>query len=492
MLTHDALARTAREFADQHGERGLEGMFNLGDLATDKAYPEPAADELLVVNTAPVDRDLLVEVPEYRAGGAPVGMLESFFPPGVPWGGPPESPQCRVRARIPAFGYAFVPLQQAEAADLRAEGTVIENEHYRVQVDPEAGGIASLVDKATGYDVAGGHEGRRIGEYVYETLDDPRGRDALFVNDFSHPDFGYWQRKPAFVRSGARSVRVAPARIEAGRALIEVTIEAAGIHSGRCVISLDSGARAVAVDWLLDKTHVIDVESVYVAFPFALDGQPMFLADLGGTPCRAGFDQLSGSCFDWYAVRRWVQAHDAHRGVTVVPLDAPLVQLGGITTNRVLDRPDPASPTIMSWALNNHWMVNFKAGQDGAIPLRYRLGVHSPGDLVEAERFAAEQAIPPIVLRDYRRTGAASGALLEVGAEEIEVTMKPAEDGQGIILRLRNVTSQAVTVPVRCAVPVRSARISSPLEEDSQELPVANGRFEAAVAGHGTVSVRLR
>ncbi|HVX45278.1 MAG TPA: hypothetical protein VHC49_15415 [Mycobacteriales bacterium] len=490
MLTHDALARAAREFAGRHGQRGREGMFNLGDLATERAYPEPETDELLVVNTASIDRDLLVEVPEYRAGGAPVGMLESFFPPGVPWGGPPDSPLCRVRARVPAFGYAFVPLEPVEATDLRAEGTVIENEHYRVQVDPESGGIVSLVDKASGHDVAGSYDGRRIGEYVYETLDDPRGRDALFVNDFSDENFGYWQRDPAFVRTPARTVSVAPARIEAGRALIEVTVEADGVRSGQCVISLDTGGRAVAIDWLLDKTAVTDVESVYIAFPFAL-GDPEFLLDLNGTACVAGRDQLSGSCFDWYAVRRWAQVHDDRRGVTVVPLDAPLVQLGGITTNRTLDRPDPDGPAIMSWALNNHWMVNFKAAQDGLIPLRYRLGVHAPGDAAEAERFATEQSVPPIVLRDYRRAGERSGRLLRVESDAVECSIKAAEDGRGVIVRLRNLLAEPVRVPLRHGLPVRSAALTSSLEQDGAPLPMADGMVAVPVGGYSTVSVRL-
>jgi len=54
----------------------------------------------------------------------------------------------------------------------------------------------------------------------------------------------------------------------------------------------------------------------------------------------------------------------------VTPLDAPLVHLGGITTGKWARSLEPEGPTIMSWALNNHWMVNFKASQGGQIPLR--------------------------------------------------------------------------------------------------------------------------
>src|SRR5690606_7013277 len=104
--------------------------------------------ELLVVNTLPHEREVLVELPERRAGGAPAGMLEGFFPRDVPWGGPPHSERRHVRTRVPGFGYAFADLSSAlDAADLRAEGATIENAHYRVTVDTATGTVVSWFDK---------------------------------------------------------------------------------------------------------------------------------------------------------------------------------------------------------------------------------------------------------------------------------------------------------------------------------------------------------
>jgi hypothetical protein len=82
--------------------------------------------------------------------------------------------------------------------------------------------------------------------------------------------------------------------------------------------------------------------------------------------------------------------------VTIAPLDAPLVHLGGITTGRWAKELEPEGPTVMSWALHNHWMVNFKASQGGEIPLRYRLTTHAgPVDDTAASRFGAEEATHP-------------------------------------------------------------------------------------------------
>ena len=50
-------------------------------------------------------------------------------------------------------------------------------------------------------------------------------------------------------------------------------------------------------------------------------------------------------------------------------LDAPLLNLGGITAeNGLVLILNPEGPHLYSWAINNHWMVNFKASQDGLIP----------------------------------------------------------------------------------------------------------------------------
>jgi hypothetical protein len=49
----DLLSRGARGLAETVAEPDTEGMFNLGDLDPRAAYPEPAADSLLVINTLP-------------------------------------------------------------------------------------------------------------------------------------------------------------------------------------------------------------------------------------------------------------------------------------------------------------------------------------------------------------------------------------------------------------------------------------------------------
>ena len=144
---------------------------------------------------------------------------------------------------------------------------------------------------------------------------------------------------------------------------------------------------------------------MFIAFPFNL-GKPQFTIDLNGIPAKPNADQLDGAAKDWYPLQRWVDVSDGKRGVTLVPLDAPLVHLGGITTGKWARTLKPEGPTIMSWALNNHWLVNFKSSQGGRIPLRYRLTTHrGEADPVAAARFAAEAFVASRGTRTSRRRG---------------------------------------------------------------------------------------
>lgn len=491
----DLLATAARSLATSVAEPGIEGMFNLGDLDPRAAYPLTGADSLLVINTLPWARAVVVDEPEQRGWAAPAGVLDSLFPRDVPWGGvKPETPFRRVAGTVPGFGYAFLPLASApNESDLKTGPNTIENAHYRVTIDPETGAIAEWFDKAQEHDFAGSYQGWGAGQYVYERVESPEGRQALFYGDFSAADFGHGRTDTPWQRSTVTAASVSTPEIAHGRVSISVKVEAAGIRTATCTFTLETGNKSLAVEWLLEKEHELGIEAVFIAFPFNL-GTPAFRGDINGIPFTPDDDQLNGTVRDWYPLGRWVDVSDGERGVTIAPLDAPLVHLGGITTGKWARALAPEGPTIMSWALNNHWMVNFKASQGGRIPLRYRLTTHAgPVDDAAAARFGAESATPPVTLRDYLRTGPESGRFLDVPEDlPILVMSKPAEDGRGVIIRIQNLSEVGVTVPVRvlAAQPV-SATTTSSLEIDWETLPLDGDGFSVEVGGFAIQSIRV-
>jgi len=86
--------------------------------------------------------------------------------------------------------------------------------------------------------------------------------------------------------------------------------------------------------------------------------------------------------------------------------------------------------------------------------------------MMRCRRFGAEQATPVLVLRDYLRTGVQSESLLTIPTVRRPADLKPAEDGDGVILRCRMCVEKPRRFPFASRWVSPSPRYS-PLEEDA-------------------------
>ena len=475
-------AYIAAAFADESRNRTASALAPL--LA-------PPGDDLLVLNTLPWPRrvearrpDPTEQLPEFgidRMRRTDAGKLEARSKTGAV-------------VDVPPMGFATArigPLTGPVAAD---DGLSLENEWYRIELDPATGGLASWYDKDREKELAGGGPWR-FAQYVYETVDSPAGRAAIFDRDLTRFDHGIAHRDTPWNRRGADSVQILTPRNGGSQAGLAADISAPGCRSVRVAYSLPAHRKSLGVGYLLDKIHVTDPESVYFPFPLAL-GAPRFVLDLDGTPVVPEEEQLSGSSRDWYSVGRWGAVSDGNTTVTVVPLDAPLVQVGGITTGHWARRLEPEAATLVSWALNNHWHTNFKASQGGAMVFRYVLRSREGGhDPVSSARFAAETVTPPIVTAGRAVAGREprSFATLEPAGAGM-LWFKPSEDSRGVIARVQNPSGESVRYTLSfLAAPVEAACLTSPIEVDGQELAVdSNESVEFTVAPRSIQSIRLR
>ena len=71
MEAHNMVAKAANQLAAPLGTKGPEGIFNLGDLEPEEAFKPSGIEEVLVINTLPWERQVIVEEPEPRGGAAP-------------------------------------------------------------------------------------------------------------------------------------------------------------------------------------------------------------------------------------------------------------------------------------------------------------------------------------------------------------------------------------------------------------------------------------
>ena len=146
-------------------------------------------------------------------------------------------------------------------------------------------------------------------------------------------------------------------------------------------------------------------EGVHFGFGFRVpDG--VVRMDIPWAVVRPEADQLPGACKNWFTVQRFVDISNDNSGVTWATIDAPLVEMGGLTANLPGTQGTPEcflahikpSQTLYSWVMNNHWYTNYKADQEGPTTFRYAIRPHAGYDAVAAQRFGIECSQPLVVL----------------------------------------------------------------------------------------------
>jgi hypothetical protein len=247
---------------------------------------------------------------------------------------------------------------------------------------------------------------------------------------------------------------------------------------------------------ILDKEETFAPEAVYFAFPFEVGpGLPGALsAKLGplSSPLREkrsaegvsgqvgpnvrfeiadadmapGTEQLPGTTLDWHTVQNWVEFSGKAARVVWSPVEAPLVQFGDINTGKWLTRLDLANAWVFSYAMNNYWMTNFKASQEGRVEFRYSLtsappagagtGAESASDRVAASRFGWDVHTPLVPTwlpaRNKGRIKTAGESFLSVDKPNIIVQALWLDADGTPVARLREIAGKDTEARLASAV----------------------------------------
>ncbi|WP_309127245.1 glycoside hydrolase family 38 C-terminal domain-containing protein [Microbacterium sp.] len=162
------------------------------------------------------------------------------------------------RADVPALGYALYRLLPGPALPARSslavsdDGTVIENEHLRLELDPATGDLVSLLDKSTGIDPLQGTRGSAR----TAICDDPTDTWGHRVISYAWPGAAMTLDRIVVRERGPLRSRVRVERSWGGSTLVEEYLLA---HDASAV-RVD-----VALDWR-EKAHLLKLR-----FPVGLD-----------------------------------------------------------------------------------------------------------------------------------------------------------------------------------------------------------------------------
>ncbi len=374
---------------------------------------------------------------------------------------------------VPALGsksWKVAPASSATApSPFTVTDTSLENDLVRVELSPETGDIAHLVDKRTGRDFV-----------------DPKSPYA--INSYRYLKGG----NPAAKATGATAVKIARGDRGPLVASLIVTSDAEGCKKLTREVRLVSGSDTVELLDTVDKISTRQKEGVHFGFAFNVP-EGRIRMDIPWGVMTPEADQMPGANKNWLAFQRWVDVSNADSGVTWSAVEAPIIEVGDITANimgmgegwRTTIAP---TQTIFSWALNNHWFTNFPLEQGGVIPFRYAIRPHSGYDPVAANRFGLAQNRPLLAARTDGSTAAKPPVTLD-NPRVFLSTAKPADDGSGAtILRLRSLSEnpERVNLAFPSGAP-RSLRHCGA----GDEIPGDTAASALTVAPYGLVTLRL-
>lgn len=486
----------ARAQVDWLAKNGMAGIVN--SIST-------APGDLVVFNTLNWKRSgpVLADVDEHdeivdAATGqvAPLDVLASYG----------SLRQVRLLAEdVPAVGYKVYRVRRAQKelggpAVRYSSSRVIESPYYRVTLDPASGAVRSIYDKELKRELVNQDAPYRFGQYLYVTGADKGPNTVLQYSHVApkpklevHPAHGsnlffVWRTADGWV------AQMVSQDVNTPQIVTEVRVFD---HEKKIEFTED-----------VDKAKEIGKEAVYFAFPFAMSA-PRFRYEVQNGVVDPAKDMYPGAGHEWFSVQHWVSVEQDGAAATVMPLDASLVTLGDIFRGEWPETFGERQGTVFSYVMNNYWDTNYAAQQGGHFRFRYVVTSAAVpesaarGDEAALSRAAWEEATPlevdAVADQDKasdapRPLSAVAGSFLDCADPDLLLeTWKPAEDGNGTVLRFLDLGGAARTVTVRTPLlHLEKAWETDAVERNRQPLTLvgADG-FEVAVRPHEIVTVRV-
>lgn len=288
---------------------------------------------------------------------------------------------------VPACGYKTY----THTANSKCEpgsnqtGNSLENEFFKIILDPSTGSIGSLIDKRTGREWVDSSASHKLGQYLNErftfeqTLNYTMSYQMDRAKDWPHPGIH---------KGGMIPEKQVPYRAAScAKGIVTIGLSSATIE---CPADPINHMPATVLKITLDKHQpYIDLELTiqnkekdnwpeadWLCLPFKV-ATPQFRVHRQLGDINPATDILPGANRDLFSVGHGVTITDADgAGIAVCPLDHPLVSLdrpGCWKISKDATEFTPKEPVVYLNLYNNQWNTNFRYWYPGTWSSRVRL-----------------------------------------------------------------------------------------------------------------------
>lgn len=360
---------------------------------------------------------------------------------------------------IPAMGYKVYRIETLERLrkqqeEFRLKDGIFENDYYRMNIDSKTGGIAGLYDKQLRMELSDPESPWQISQFIHEKISNRSQLEQFHLVSC--------ERNPlrnVAIQKGTDGPIWKSLRLTGETPTAE---ENSLLH---CEIRLYHHEKRIELHYSLIKRDIIEPEALYIAFPFSLPKSDVLYEAHGGM-VHPGKNQLEGTSSDWHAVQNFLTIRSPDRQIICGSDEVPLVQFGGLNLGEFRYIAEVDKPHVFSWVMNNYWVTNFRASQEGEFRWSYFLTTSKDTSNAFATRVGWGSRIP-LLCRVFPPGRAEKippeRSLLDIDADNILLaSSKPAADRNGIILHLRE--TEGESAEFRIVSPIDSGKILSVVE----------------------------
>ena len=410
---------------------------------------------------------------------------------------------------IPPSGYTtYVPVagvKSSGSASLVADGknNLIENDYFRIKIDPSKGAISSVIDKKTGKEMVDQNSEYGFGQYLYERFSKKetngyidsylKVRLSWGISEFGRPNL---DDTPYSRVNGGKAKVSFSSDNTAAKATMLFSKESGNPHNYSITVTLYKNLPYVELNWFIDGKQAEPwPEAGWISFPFKVEA-PQFKVGRLGAVIDPSKDIIKGSDFDFYLVNNGIALHDSQKnGFAVLTPDAPGVSLDRPGLWRYSRYFVPEKPNVFVNLYNNQWSTNFTEWIEGSWSAKMYLWSFS------GYKNEASLITPSEELRSPLKAVINSGkpGNMAVSAEGVGVSRRgvlvssfgPNQFGDGLVLRLWEQSGDPGKCKVTLPDGVRFSRaipVNLRGEKEGTPILITGNSFETEIGAYKPAS----
>jgi len=393
---------------------------------------------------------------------------------------------------VPSLGYKTYRLSPKDKAASFSSSVVVgdrslENRFFRVTLDPQAGTVESIYDKELSRELVDRDAPHKLNQFIAKWVKTGKQESP----------------KKAKIRKG-----------QSGPVYGSLVVSSEGAGCPQLTQEIILYNKVKRIDFanrvLKDSTPLLEI---YFAFPFKMDN-PDFRFEGSNSVIEPLVDQFPGSNSNYYALQHWADVTDGEIGVTLSSVESHLLEFGGLwpcyvsQAHHGVTPPDfgrefvkPSELTkgyMYSFIINTNFCTNFETVQQADMLFRYSITTHKGGwKEGHCRNFGWSIGNPLIAVGvNGKREGTLDKKISFCRVDKPNVlllTLKRAEDGDGIIIRLIETQGKATTASVTLPhIAVAEAMVTNLVEENKGRAVFTEHEIQVNLKAFGITTIRIK